>query len=339
MIITENVSWRRNVNTLLKSCMRGEFWKKSGPILGLLVLLGLFQTASGGIFLSADMMGATSAFISGLGVVAIGVTMLMICGEYDLSVSQSFVLPAIVMGALITRFDFSVALALGIALVVALVIGLTNGIITVYLKVDSFIVTLAMLLILTSLTLTIATTNPPNILGISSPILVALGGGVLGSSVKAPFIWLLLIAVVLTIVLSASRFGNWTRAAGVRRGHAALAMGVPVRLVKVCNFCLCSTLSGFAGIALVANIGVARNDLGQNLNLLAIVAAVIGGASLFGGRGSVLGAVVGAFVLGVLSSGLIVTGIDQQFYIGVVGAVLLVAAYINIRLSGREKGG
>jgi len=314
------------------------FLRGSGPLLGLVILLGLFQTASGGVFLSPAMMGATTAFISGLGVVAIGVTMLMICGEFDLSVSQSFVFPAITMGALITRTDTPVYLAFMIAMGVAILIGLINGLVTVYFKVDSFIVTLAMLLILTSLTLTVATTNPPNILDVSSPLLDALGGTFLGTSIKAPFIWLLLIGAIMTLILTGSRFGSWTRASGVRGGQSALAMGVPVKSVKIVNFCLCSGLSGFSGIALVADIGLARPDFGQNFNLLAIVAAVIGGVSLFGGRGSVPGAVVGACVLGVLSTGLIVTGVDQQFYIGIVGLVLLIAAYINIRLEGRETG-
>lgn len=308
----------------------------SGPVLALVTVATAVHLLSGGEYWNAQQASATAAFVTGLGIVALGVTLLMISGEYDLSVSQSFAVPPIIMGALITRLDVPPVMAAATGMAVALLIGVVNGYVTVILGVPSFIATLGMLFLLTSLGLVIATTSPPNLIGIDSGLLAALGGQVGSTGLSAPLVWMLLVGGSSALALTATRAGSWVRAAGSRGGAAARAMGVPVNRVKLVCFCACSALAGFGGIVQAAEIGVARPDMGQGFNLLAIVAAVVGGASLFGGRGSAVGTLAGVALLGVLSSGLVLLGVDQVLYTGIVGLILLLAAYLNVRL---ERGG
>lgn len=313
-------------------------WSGTGPLIGL-VLLGLaLEIASGYQFLTFDQISAASAFTSGVGLVALGVAMLMISGEFDLSVSQSFAFAPIVMGVLMTRGGMPDWLALVIGLLAALGVGLANGIITLVGNVPSFITTLGMLFVLTSAGLILASTTPPEVVGIESDVLRILGGDVGGVPFDAPFIWMVGIGVVYAVVLEFTRYGSWTRAAGFRHGQAARAMGVPVNAVKLGNFCLCALTAGFAGCLLLASFGTATIDNGTNFNLFAIVAAVIGGTSLFGARGSMIGTMIGATILGVLSSGLVLTGIEQQYYTGIVGVILLAAATINSRIELAQRG-
>ena len=264
--------------------------------------------------------------------------MLMIAGEYDLSVSQSFAFAPIVMGSLVTDTGWPLWLSLIAGLLAALGVGAVNGIVTLIGRVPSFIATLGMLFILTSAGLAIASTEPPELFDVDSALVPLLGGSIGDTSLDAPFVWMLAIGLALAFVLEFTRFGNWTRAAGVRGGAPARAMGVPVAWVKFANFCLCAFIAGLAGCLLFADFGIANPDSGENFNLFAIVAAVIGGTSLFGGRGSMVGTMLGAAILGVLSSGLVLTGIDQQYYTGIVGCILLVAAIVNGWIEHAQRG-
>jgi simple sugar transport system permease protein len=133
-------------------------------------------------------------------------------------------------------------------------------------------------------------------------------------------------------VLARTSYGNWTYASGGRAG-VARAMGVPARYVKLGNFVLCSFLAGFAGCAQYAQLGIVSSGFGENYNLISIVAAVLGGASLFGVIGSIPGTVIGALILGVLETGLVLIGAPSSWYTSFIGVILIVAVIANSRLS------
>lgn len=309
-----------------------------GPLLGVIVLGIAFQASSDGKFFTEDQLAAATGFASGVGLVALGVAILMISGEFDLSVSQTYALAPVIMGVLATRSGISLVPAMLIALLIIAIIGLINGLLVVVGRIPSFIATLGMLFVLTTASLELARTNPPEITEFESSLLAVLGGQVPQMPFAAPFIWFLGIGAVLALVIAHTQYGNWTRAAGDRGGAAARAMGVPVARVKVTNFTLCAVLAGFAGCLEFANFRRAEVNAGENYNLLAIVAAVIGGTSLFGVRGTLIGTILGGIMLGALNSGLVLTGIDQQYYTGIIGLILLVAAIVNWRVELIQRG-
>ena len=159
-----------------------------------------------------------------------------------------------------------------------------------------------------------------------------LGGSFGASGFAAPVLWMVGFTVVLSLVLNFTRFGNWSFAAGGRSG-VGRALGVPIKRVKTMNFCICALLAGFAGCTTFANVGSAAPGSGSTNNLLAIVAAVLGGTSLFGIEGSIIGTMFGAVILGVLETGLVLVGAPGDLYEAMIGAILIVAVLVNVRLN------
>ena len=145
----------------------------------------------------------------------------------------------------------------------------------------------------------------------------------------APLIWMFGVGLLLWFVLEHTSHGNATRAVGDQGGNIARAMGVPVIRTKLVNFVLCAVLAGLSGCLLLADFGYASVDSGRDHNLMAIVAVVIGGSSLFGVRGTVLGSLLGALLLGALKSGLVLVGTRGEYYDLLIGVLLLVAAIFN----------
>lgn len=142
---------------------------------------------------------------------------------------------------------------------------------------------------------------------------------------------MVVIGFIEWFVLTRTRFGNWTFAAGGGVGQAR-AMGVPVNRVKRTNFIVCSLLAGIAGCMQFAFLRGVTQSQGSQYELFAITAAVVGGTSLFGGSGSILGSIIGAFVLASLSVGLVLMGAPGSFYVTFIGLVLVAVVIVNVRL-------
>jgi ribose/xylose/arabinose/galactoside ABC-type transport system permease subunit len=159
-------------------------------------------------------------------------------------------------------------------------------------------------------------------------------GGSLGSwPFSAPFLWMIGAALVASAVMGWTSFGNWVYATGSKGGRSAAMIGIPVRRVKITNFVICSTLAGLAGITGAAQYGSVSSGFASGDSLIAIVAVVLGGTSLFGGRGSVQGTVVGAAVVAVLSTGLILVGAPGSWYTGIIGVILVAAVVFDVRVA------
>ncbi|MBV9672479.1 MAG: ABC transporter permease [Verrucomicrobia bacterium] len=292
----------------------------------LVVLTMLFQVRSNGVFLSSDNLRGILGLLPEAGLVTIGVTILMICGEFDLSVGSMFALMPVCI-ALMTNsgipFIPSILLGLGIAALV----GFANGFLTLTFNIPSFITTLGMLFIVRSLTVVLTGGFPPLLSG-DLPIGVFTQFVGPGGILRASFIWFAVIALVSWVVLSRSNFGNWIQATG---GFidAAAAMGVPVRRVKMICFVLCSMLAGFAGTIQVFRLGSPLPSIGDGLELQAVAAAVIGGTALSGGIGTVLGAVVGALLIRFIDNGLILSQVDANWFKFAVGGLTILAVVAN----------
>ncbi len=300
-----------------------------GVLVAGLVIAAVFALLSPE-FLTLASLGSILASAVQFGLVGLGVTMLLIAGEYDLSVASVYSLCPLVMAALWINGEVNVYLALLLALVLAAVIGLINGLATLYLGIPSFIITLATALFWAGVSLNLTGGYPISYFG-DAAIMRWLGAVEIGSSrISVSILWLLATAVLLMLVLRATPVGNWIFASG-GDGRAARAMGVPVGRVKVSCFILCSVLAALTGIIQFGSFGSATPTQGSDLALTAIVVAVVGGGSLLGGRGSIIGALLAAVVLGMSYTGLVLSGVSTTWFQSFVGFLLLFAVIINLR--------
>ena len=223
--------------------------------------------------------------------------------------------------------------ALAAALLLALAIGLLNGLATLLLGIPSFIITLATALFWAGVSLNLTGGYPISYFG-NSPVMSWLGTAEIGpSKISVSILWLIGIAIILAGILRLTAVGNWIFASG-GDGRAARAMGVPVGVVKVGCFLLSSLLAAFTGIIQFGSFGSATPTQGSDLALTAIVVAVVGGGSLMGGRGSIMGALLAAVVLGMSYTGLVLSGVSTTWFQSFVGFLLLFAVIINVRTAG-----
>jgi simple sugar transport system permease protein len=300
----------------------------------LLLLIVVFQIKSDGVFLNANNLRGILGILPEIGLMVIGVTILMICGEFDLSVGSVFALMPMTMAVLMadgTPFFF--AFLAGMAVCAAT--GFINGYLTIKFDIPSFITTLGMLFIARSLTIVISGGFPP-LLPNDLPnwlFTVFVGPGHL---FRMSFIWFVIIAVAASLMMSRTNFGNWVRATG---GFlpAAQAMGIPTARVKIACFMLCSMLAGFAGMIQVLRLGSPLPSIGEGWELQAVAAAVIGGTALSGGIGAVAGGVIGAILIRVIDNGLILSQVDANWFKFAIGFLTIFAVVANSWLGKRAK--
>jgi simple sugar transport system permease protein len=291
-----------------------------------IVLVGLalyFQTANGA-FLSPQNLLSLAQFAVPYVVIASSLCLLLICGEIDLSVGQSFAFAPIVMYLAYDKLFLVLPLAVVVGLLAVALVGLINGLITVYFGVSSLITTLGMFFLLAGLNVTL-TGGFPATTPETSPITQALG-----ESAWSGTVWALIIIAVLQIVLARTRWGLHTYATGGNPLGSREA-GVSIARIKIGNFMLCGVLGGFVGIIEAFRIqSIDPLAGGPDIVLLCIASAVIGGTALLGGVGTVTGAFLGALVLTILRNGFTLQGISAYTYNIILGAAILIAMILNV---------
>lgn len=304
-------------------------------IVFLLLLTVTFQVSTDGAFLNAFNMQGILGILPEIALVAIGVTLLMICGEFDLSVGSVFALTPMVMAVLIEDgWTFLPAMAAAIA--TALFVGFVNGYLTIRFEIPSFITTLGMLFVARSITVVISGGFPPVLPPDALPkeLFTQFVGP--NDLFRMSFIWFVAIAILVSLLLSRTNFGNWVRATG---GFlpAAKAMGIPTAQVKITCFMICSLLAGFAGTIQVMRLGAPLPSIGEGLELQAVAAAVIGGAALTGGIGTILGGMIGATLIRVIDNGLVLSQVDANWFKLAIGSLTIIAVILNAWLRKKAK--
>ncbi|ODT30040.1 MAG: ABC transporter permease [Kaistia sp. SCN 65-12] len=301
----------------------------------LLCLVIAFQVMSEGVFLSVANMRGVLGLLPEMALVAIGVTLLMICGEFDLSVGSVFALSPMTMAVLMTMgWGFWPAMLLGLLLCAA--IGFVNGWLTIKFAIPSFITTLGMLFMARSLTIVISGGFPPRLKTGEIPMWLFVEFVGPGNLFRASFLWFVAIAILVALLLSKTNFGNWVRATG---GFlpAANAMGIPTAKVKIACFMICSVLAGFAGTIQVLRVGSPLPSIGEGLELAAVAAAVIGGTSPLGGIGSIVGGIVGATLIRVIDNGMVLSQVNSNWFKFAIGALTILAVVGNSWLRKRGR--
>jgi simple sugar transport system permease protein len=288
-----------------------------------LILAGYFAFVNDA-FLTTANIRIISQFVIPVAILATGQTMLLICGEIDLSMGAVyFMTPFIVYFAHDAGLPLPIAVLIG--LLGASVVGFVNAGITIAFGIPSFIVTLGMMLVVGGITLNISDGFPKR--APSEGMAVDLFGGARFSG----FAWAVLIAVVMQIVLTQTRWGVHTIATGGNPTGAREA-GIPANRIRVRNFAVASMLAGFAGT--IEGIRIGSFDPGAAVAgqkvFDAVAAAVIGGTLLTGGSGTVIGALLGAIVLAILRDGFIIEGVSAFTFNIVLGASIIVAMILNV---------
>ena len=268
-----------------------------------------------------------------LGILASAVALLMIAGEFDLSVGSMIGAAGMLMAVLTIQFGWPLWLAIIAAILFALVVGYVNGYLVVKTRLPSFIITLASLYVLRGLTVgvTLLLTKFTRVSGLRARTEGDwLAGLLTGHPVGIPISiwWWVVLTFALGWVLFRTDFGNWIFAAG-GDPNAARNVGVPVARVKISLFMLTAASAALLAALQVLNTGSADVLRGEQKELEAVAAAAIGGNLLTGGYGSVLGAAVGALILGMVQQGIFYTGISTDWFKAVLGAMLLGAVFIN----------
>ncbi|MBA7709329.1 Ribose import permease protein RbsC [subsurface metagenome] len=255
----------------------------------------------------------------------------MIAGEFDLSVSSVYALSGFLFVTLANSFNS--LLALIITLMAAACIGFLNGTITLRAGIPSFITTLGTMMFLRGIML--AVTGGRSVVYNGDLIVPTMLTRFIGRGFRPSHIWFLALALFFSLILTRTRYGNWVFATGGKK-EVARAMGVNVNRVKVVNFMISSVMAGLAGCIVINRFGVANASFGMGMELEAIASAVIGGTFLMGGYGTIIGAFFGAFLMGMMRTGLVMVGAPAYWYQAFVGAILVIAATINIKLRRLE---
>ena len=283
---------------------------------------------------------------STIGIVAVGVALLMIGGEFDLS-SGVTVVTAALCAALIT-FQLSLNMWVGVlvSLLVALGIGFINGYLVVKTKIPSFLITLSTFFMLRGINLgvtkattgTVATDNVSGLDGFLAAKAVFASDIPLGFiTVKITVLWWLLFVAIGTWILLRTKVGNWIFAAG-GNADSARAVGVPVPKVKIGLFMGVSFLAWFYGMHLLFNFSSVQSGLGIGNEFIYIIAAVVGGCLLTGGYGSAVGASLGATIIGMAFIGIQFSGWNTDWRFLFLGVILLAAVLVNNYIRKRAEG-
>ena len=303
--------------------------REFGPAVGLIAVTVFLHVKSHGRFFTADELAGVTAVASIIGLIAVGIVVLMMAGEFDLSVAVTYAGTGIVLGRLVEKYHWNEWPAFAVAMAAALAVGLMNGLITTKLHIPSFITTLGTLFALNGFNYWLTSGFPVS--DYSGSAWRSILGGHVTTAFDMPFVWMLIVAVLLWFVMASTQLGNWVRAAGGRAG-VARGMGVPEHRVKIIAFCISSLCAGFAGAIQLAASGTMSAGFGGDNNLIAIVAGVVGGTSLFGVTGSIPGAVLGACIVSSLQVGLPLINVSATWYTTLIGVMLIVAVVVNVRL-------
>lgn len=299
---------------------------------GLIALVVVFSLASPNFMQTQNVLAILQA-TSVNGVLAIAATLVIITGGIDLSVGTLMTFCAVITGLVLTYLGLPLPLGVLASILAGTACGLVSGTIIAKLKVPPFIATLGMMLILKGLSLVISGTRPiyfndtPGFTQIAQGSLV--GAVIPGLPIPNGVMILFAVALLAAFVLSKTALGRYTFALGSNEEAVRLS-GVNVDRWKIGVYALAGAICGVAGLLIASRLNSAQPALGQGYELDAIAAVVIGGTSLSGGRGTVLGTLIGALIISVLANGLRILSVAQEWQTVVTGSIIILAVYADI---------
>lgn len=300
----------------------------------LVVLIIGFSLASPNFLQARNVVGIFLATAVN-GILALGVTFVIIAAGIDLSIGTVMTFSAVMTGVFITNWGLPVPIGIIGGILTGTAAGVFNGFAIAKMKVPPFIATLGMMYIAKGLALVIAEIKPiyftdtPGFRDIATGSIINLDSIVPGLEIPNAVLIFFLAALFGSFLLRRTIFGRYTFALGSNEEATRLS-GVNVDRWKIAVYTVCGAYAGLAGIVIASRLNSAQPALGQGYELDAIAAVVIGGTSLTGGEGTILGTVIGAFVISVLTNGLRILSVPQEWQIVVTGAIIILAVYLDV---------
>jgi simple sugar transport system permease protein len=312
---------------------------ETGALFGAIAMFIVFAfiAPSRDVFTDRTALAGMASITAELAIVSMAITLLMIAGHFDLSVGSVLGFTSFLVPYLMLNYDYPGWLAVIVALLVALSIGFVNGVLVVTSRIPSFIVTLGTLLIWRGVLFGLSggtQLQVPQENRIFDFFAYRLQDGFF-RGYQVSVLWFLAVMVLLTFLLLRTRFGNWIFASGGNE-RSARSMGVPVDRVWLVLFVVTAGAAALTGLIQVGRFGVVEATRGQGLELQAIAAAVIGGARLNGGYGSVVGAALGAAMIAMIQQGLVLSGIASYWLNVAIGSLIIGAVVLN-QVLGRSR--
>ncbi len=297
------------------------------------MLASLFFSTQTDRFLTGTNLSLVVQQVMGVGTLAIGQTIVILTTGIDLSNGAIMALSSIIMTSLAVDYGVNPLLAIGVGMLVALAFGVLNGALVTMIRLPAFIVTLGTLNIAFALTRIYTTQTvtglPPEMLFLGKTFTIGTTAITYGS------VLVIILFFVAWFVLRSTPAGRYVYVAGDNQEAARLA-GIPTTKVLIGVYSVAALTYGLAGLLLAARTGVGDPQAGQTGNLDSITAVVLGGTSLFGGRGNILGTLVGALIVGVFRNGLQLMGVQSIYQVLITGILVIVAVSID-QLSHRGK--
>jgi len=300
--------------------------RETVPATILILMVIIFSFLSGGRYLSIFNIIAVSQQASLEGIVAAGMTLILISGEIDISVGSNYALTPVVVALLVKEVGLTIWLAAMIGMGVALLIGFINGYVVTKLKISSFIVTLAMMMFLRGYALIL--THARDVGFLPPSVFYQILGGRIHTKFPVMVIWFILTILFLWILLEKTPFGNRIFATGCNQ-EGARKVGINTDKVKIKIFMIVSACAGFSGIISLSYLSQASPVQGNLLPLYAIAAVVIGGTSFSGGSGTVIGTLVGAFIAQGAINGVVLMGATSYWPQIFMGAMVILATILT----------
>jgi len=306
-------------------------WLQSASSFFILILVVIIFSASSDNFLTASNLSNIALQSSLVAIITIGMTMVMLTAGIDLSVGSVAALSGTICAGMMTRNSLPILVSILIGIGVGVIVGLINGGLIVFGNIPPFVTTLATLGVARGLTLVYTEGRP--ISGFERAF-TDLGTQNIGPLPMPVLIWLVLLLIIF-LVLRYTRFGLYIYAIGGNEETARLA-GIRVRLIKILVYAISGAFASVSGILLTARLWSAQPQMAVGIELDAIAAAVLGGVSLFGGVGSVIGASIGALIIGALGNGLNLLRIPSYHQQVIKGLVFILAAALDLYSKRRK---
>mgnify|MGYP000333170163 CR=1 FL=1 len=298
----------------------------------LILLVLIFSLSSSNFFQFSNIVGILLS-TAVIGVLALGSTFVIITGGIDLSVGTVMTLSAVMTGVFITFFGLPVPLGILGGMLTGAFCGMLSGLSIAKMNIPPFIATLAMMMIAKGLALVISGTKPiyfAEETGFSQISQGSIIGDIIpGFKIPNAVLIFFVVAIIGAIILSKTIIGRYNFAIGSNEEATRLS-GVNVHFWKVMIYTITGTFTGIAGILMASRLNSAQPALGMGYELEAIAAVVIGGTSLSGGKGTIIGTVIGALIMSVLTNGLRILSVPQEWQTVVVGFVIILAVYGDI---------
>ena len=304
-------------------------FSETALLIGAIVLLGAIFTAMSPVFFSVgnfvNIVRQTAIVI----VLGLGMTYVIVSAEIDVSIGGVMALSAVSAGLVINSVGPLAGVIVGLAVGVAF--GLLNGWMTIMFGIPSFIVTIGTLGIARGAAFIVSSQRP---VIVRNAAFSSVFGGNIGP-VPVIILWALVLAVIAGVALSQTRFGRHVYATGDSE-QASRYSGINTDRVKMLTLALAGLAAGIAGLLFIGRLGAARADMVSGIELAVIAAVIIGGTSLFGGRGSILGTILGALLISVIDNGLTLLGFGSSWQQLIRGVVIIAAVALRDR---QEEGG